>query len=89
MVTLDHITAHEHSSRHREELTRSEQCGCFFCLAIFGPSAVKKWIDAQTTATCPQCGIDSVIGSASGYPITKDFLAKMQEYWFGDAAPGK
>jgi hypothetical protein len=89
MITIDHISAHEHSSRHREELTRSEQCGCFYCLAIFEPSAVNKWIDGQTTAMCPQCGIDSVIGSASGYPITKDFLAKMQEYWFGEGAPRK
>jgi len=89
MLTFDLIAAHKHSIYHREELTRSEQCGCFCCLAIFEPSAVDEWTDRQTTAMCPQCGIDSVIGSASGYPITKDFLTKMQEYWFTEAAPEK
>jgi hypothetical protein len=29
------------------------------------------------TAMCPKCGIDSVIGSRSGYPITGDFLKRM------------
>jgi len=31
---------------------------------------------------CPECGIDSVIGSDSGYPITRDFLKRMCDYWF-------
>jgi len=34
------------------------------------------------TALCPRCGIDSVIGSASGYPITADFLLMMRKYYF-------
>jgi hypothetical protein len=34
------------------------------------------------TALCPRCGIDSVLGSASGYPINREFLQKMNEYWF-------
>ena len=28
------------------------------------------------------CDIDSVIGDSSGFPITKEFLKKMNEYWF-------
>jgi acetone carboxylase gamma subunit len=35
------------------------------------------------TALCPECGIDSVIGDASGYPITEAFLGKMKTFWFG------
>jgi len=34
------------------------------------------------TAICPECDVDSVIGSRSGYPITVDFLKRMQERWF-------
>jgi hypothetical protein len=87
MDAFDYITAHKHSIYHRQELTSSEQCGCFNCLAIFEPSAADEWTDGQTTAMCPWCGLDSVIGSASGYPITTDFLTKMQEYWLGEASP--
>ena len=63
---------------------RSENCGCFYCGSIFEPSKITEWIDEDTTALCPSCGIDSVIGSASKFPITPDFLKRMQSYWFGD-----
>ena len=34
------------------------------------------------TALCPYCGIDSIIGESSGYPITAEFLKSMHERWF-------
>ena len=37
----------------------------------------------QVAVICPHCQIDSVIGSASGFPISKDFLTEMNEHWFG------
>ena len=83
MTDQTHISAHEHSSRHRGEILKSENCGCFYCLAIFSPLEIIEWIDNESTANCPYCGIDSVIGSASGYPVTMDFLAKMEKHWFG------
>ena len=83
-------TAHRHSSLHESELKQSELCGCFYCLAIFPPTSIRDWIDDRnvpegrvgTTALCPKCGIDSVIGSASGYPITQQFLGAMNARWF-------
>jgi hypothetical protein len=36
----------------------------------------------EQSAMCPKCGIDSVIGSNSGYPITTEFLTRMKERWF-------
>ena len=32
---------------------------------------------------CFYCGIDSVIVESSGFPITNEFLKKMNRYWFG------
>lgn len=77
-----HITAHERSSRHRAEIEASTQCGCFYCLAVFASEQVRQWCDNQSTARCPKCGIDSVIGDASGYPIDQQFLTRMNAYWF-------
>lgn len=86
--------AHTHSSGHRAEVLGSETCGCFFCLATFSPSAISDWVDwpegtpeekeleLGETALCPRCGIDSVIGSASGFPITEEFLKRMEARWF-------
>ena len=49
-------------------------------------SEIDEWIDEPdppgVTALCPKCGIDSVIGSASGYPITSNFLWRMKLRWF-------
>lgn len=79
----DYIIAHQFSSNHRKELLKDKQCGCFYCLTIFSPNEIIDWVeDTGGTAICPYCDIDSIIGESSGYPITKDFLKKMQKYWF-------
>jgi len=74
--------AHVHSSKHRAEILASDTCGCFYCEKTFGPHEIVEWTDDGQTAFCPKCGIDSVIGSASGFPINTDFLHQMCEYWF-------
>lgn len=78
---MDVISAHKHSSSHKEEIYESEICGCFYCLEIYKPAEIKEWV-ADDCAICPKCDIDSVIGSQSGYPITREFLAKMHKHWF-------
>ena len=78
----DHLRAHGHSLNNREELAKSGVCGCFCCLATYPPSEIVEWIDEGQTAICPKCPVDSVIGSASGYPITVEFLQRMHDYWF-------
>ena len=75
-------SAHKHSSQHRSEIESSDVCGCFYCGKTFPPSEIQEWVDDGKTAMCPKCGIDSVLGSASGYPFTKEFLDEMNQYWF-------
>jgi hypothetical protein len=79
--------AHKHSAIHRAEILASELCGCFYCRATFKPAEILDWVDEDkdgigTTALCPRCGIDSVIGSASGVPLDDAFLRRMRKYWF-------
>lgn len=77
------VKAHKFSANNKSDLLKDKKCGCFYCLEIFNPNEIKEWIDdISGTAMCPYCGIDSVIGESSGFPITTDFLKKMQEYWF-------
>ena len=83
MLDRDVIAAHEYCTNNKELLQTDSKCGCFYCLKIFDPREIKEWInDRHGTALCPYCGIDSVIGEHSGYPITHEFLKKMYEYWF-------
>ena len=78
-----YVEAHKFSAHHREMLEKDSLCGCFSCLEIFYPSEIDTWYDDRgETAACPYCGIDSVIGESSGYPVTKEFLKMMKNYWF-------
>lgn len=87
--------AHRHSIGHRAEFEASAVCGCFHCLATFPHGKVTEWVDWSAdgrddggrTALCPRCGIDAVIGSASGFPPTPEFLARMEAHWFGMRGP--
>ena len=89
----DYIAAHRYSIRHRAKVEASALCGCFYCKRTFTPAEIRDWVDDSApglpgeTALCPRCGIDSVIGSAAGYPITPALLVAMHEYWFSSADP--
>ena len=79
--------AHAHSIDHRRELLASAMCGCFYCLAMYPPAEITECVDEDNTglgqtALCVKCGIDSVIGDRSGFPVTQAFLAEMHKYWF-------
>jgi hypothetical protein len=85
-LPTDVRAAHDHSSDHRTEVLASRLCGCFYCGAIYPPSEIMDWVDPPgetgKTALCAKCGIDSVIGDLSGFPITHEFLERMNRYWF-------
>ncbi len=80
------LAAHKHSSGHRREVEGSNLCGCFYCLAVFAPAEIESWLgdEGGGTALCPRCCIDSVIGSAAGFPITREFLGEMHRHWFNE-----
>ena len=75
--------AHKHSTNHRDEIEASIVAGCFSCRQTFPPSEINDWLDDGQCARCPRCGIDAVIGSASGFPVDDPaFLRRMNDFWF-------
>ena len=81
------ISAHKCSIFHQTQIIQSILCGCFHCMSTFDPGEINDWTDQNNplgpTALCPKCGIDSVIGSSSGFPVSDtDFLSQMNKYWF-------
>jgi len=77
---------HRESSRHREILEESTECGCFYCKRIYDPIEIVSWCDCDRgignqTAICPYCGIDSVIGNAS-VDICAEMLNHMHHCYF-------
>lgn len=87
MSAQDIKTAHKHAIHNREEILRSEVCACFYCLEYSQPKDITEWWDDDArgvgqTAVCPKCGIDSMLGSAAGYPMDKGFIRAMRREWF-------
>jgi hypothetical protein len=74
--------AQKHCSRHRDEVAASTACGCFYCQTTFQPSEIMDWIGNGQTALCPVCGTDSVIGDASGFPVSSNVMEEMNRRWF-------
>ncbi len=79
--------AHKRCIFNKNEILESNECGCFYCLNVFLPIEIEEWTDENNakgeTAICPKCGIDSVIGSKSGFPVTDEFFLKeMKGYYF-------
>ena len=83
--------AHKCSIWNWEDILESDICGCFYCMSTFFSAEIKEICDADSlkgsTAICPKCGIDSVLGSKSGYPVDDQaFLEEMRNYWFGESS---
>jgi hypothetical protein len=75
--------AHSASIYNRIEVLRSDLCACFCCLSTFKPGAIRVWTDGVATPLCPDCGIDSVLGEQSGYPVQDPaFMLAMKKRWF-------
>jgi hypothetical protein len=79
---MNAIEAHRFAMHNRAQVLRSSSCGCFYCLETYAPSEIGEWCDEGKTALCPRCSVDSVLGSDSGIPLTREFLSEMKDHWF-------
>jgi len=82
MNDLDLFNATKYAFNNRDELLRSDICGCYYCLKFFPPSKIEAWVDDGLTGSCPHCGIDSLIGSSSGIPISSDIFETINRLFF-------
>lgn len=86
MTDFAHLvqSAHSHATNNRAELNASSVAGCFYCLETYSPSHIDRYLnEGEGTACCPECSIDSVIGDASGLPVSEPaFLNAMHKAWF-------
>lgn len=75
-----------HAVDNEMEILNSKTCGCFFCRSIYDARKVSDWLSDERgeTALCPECGMDAVIGDASGVPLSKPLLREMNLAYFGE-----
>ena len=82
--------AHKYSYANKDSAMKSEICGCFYCFKTFPPTDIEaaglipeKKGSNKITVWCPKCGVDSVIGSATGLPVNDiEFLKAMNQKFF-------
>lgn len=83
-------SAHKATIFHEKDILVSLVCTCFYCGYQFDPHTEEdlEWWDVESpkgkTLVCPMCGIDCIVGNASGFPATDDdFIKACTEAWFG------
>lgn len=81
--TIDYIKAHEFSCRPPEAAVAGQEMRLLLLSENFRPQGDQQLDRGRGRyGDLPYCGIDSVIGEHSGYPITREFLEQMRQYWF-------
>lgn len=82
--------AHKSTFANELQILESSSCTCFYCGHTFDPQKEDTlyWITERPpkgrTLQCPMCGIDCLLGDASGYPIDDpEFVMACSEAWFG------
>jgi len=80
---LDKI--HAHASNNEIEIVKSDNCGCFFCRQVYSARKIQDWINDERgiSAICPECGMDAVVGDASGVALEKPLLKAMNLAYYG------
>ena len=78
---------HTHCTANRKEVEASSRCACFYCQEVYCASEVYDFIvepslDFKETALCPRCGVDTVIGDATGIPFYKELMEKLHQHYF-------
>ena len=82
---------HKLSRNNRSLIEASTVAHCFYCRKSYESSKIETWVDNETTALCPLCGIDSVLPSVSQLCVelqgpymefTDKLLRDMYKYWF-------
>lgn len=74
---------HSHVLKNREEINNSRYCACGYCRKRYLATEIVKWVDRKaTTAICPRCGVDAVLGDACGFELTDELLETIYKEWF-------
>lgn len=74
------VDAYIFSRNNKGSFTAEEQCGCYHCQEIFQGKMLEQ--ERDDAALCPYCGQPAVLGKHRGYPIDKEFLNNVHEYWY-------
>lgn len=73
---------HSHTIYNRNEIEHSLFCYCICCQTFFKPSEIDNYTDEGTTAICPYCDCDAVLGEACGIKLNDRLLEALHKKYF-------
>lgn len=83
-MQIDKKEYHRHTFQNHDEIEHSTMCGCASCQRVYPASEIVDYQDDMhgSTAICPYCFVDAVIGDASGLRIDEQVLNYLYREWF-------
>lgn len=71
-----------HTRNNEIEMLHSKKAGCLFCGHIIDARKVNKWTSdlSSPSAICPRCGMNMILGDASGHDISRTKIDEIQEF---------
>lgn len=66
------------SMNNREALSKSDMCGCYFCLRTFKGTDITAWTDSGRTGLCSHCDVDSLLPGITDH----NKLVAANKRWF-------
>lgn len=67
---------------NKSSLESSKLAGCYCCVKTFDAKEISNYTDKSTTALCPFCSCDCVIGD-SVTKIDNETLQQAKKIWIG------
>ncbi len=76
----------KHTKDNEIDILRSKKCSCLFCRQSYDARKVSEWNNEEKriSAICPECGMDTVVGDASGFNLDHDTLKAINQAYYGE-----
>ncbi len=73
---------YKHTKNNEIEILQSKKCGCIFCSCVFDARVINDWSSEteEASATCPHCGMNTIIADRFGYPINDASLKEVSDF---------
>lgn len=86
-ISLKSVKKHLHNND--VEILDSKECVCLACRRSFSARSVSDWFNdkGNNTALCPECGMEAVLGDASGIVLNHEDVLAISNLLFGKGYP--
>ncbi|HBN00689.1 MAG TPA: hypothetical protein DD384_05680 [Firmicutes bacterium] len=78
---------YKHTKDNELDILQSKKCACLSCMQTYNARKINEWTTDKNhhmNAVCPLCGVDAVVGDASGYVLNLTDIRELHEAYYGE-----